>query len=82
MAIITHLDRLLVERKIPSIELAHKIDLSENNLSRIKTGRIKAIRFSTLNALCRELKCKPGDILDYVEDEDDFDGDAPEIDVE
>ena len=70
MAIIIHLDRLLVERKIPS-----KIDLSENNLSRIKTGKIRAIRFSTLNALCRELKCKPGDILDYIEDDEEELGD-------
>ena len=75
MAIIIHLDRLLVERKLPSNELARKIDLSENNLSRIKTGKIKAIRFSTLNALCRELKCKPGDILDYIEDDEEEIGD-------
>lgn len=75
MAIIIQLDRLLVERKLPSNELAHKIDLSENNLSRIKTGKIKAIRFSTLNALCRELKCKPGDILDYIEDDEEEIGD-------
>lgn len=69
MAIVINLDKLLVERRIQSKELAEKIDLSENNLSRIKTGQIRAMRFSTLNALCRELNCKPGDILDYVEDE-------------
>lgn len=71
MAIISHLDRMLVERKMPSNELAQRIGLSENNLSRIKTGKIKAIRFSTLNGLCRELQCKPGDILDYIDDEND-----------
>lgn len=70
MAIVINLDKLLVDRKLSSIELAERIDLSENNLSRIKTGRIKAMRFSTLNALCRELGCKPGDILDYIPDDE------------
>ena len=70
MAIVINLDKLLVDRKLSSIELAERIDLSENNFSRIKTGRIKAMRFSTLNALCRELGCKPGDILDYIPDEE------------
>lgn len=68
--IVVNLDRVLVDRKIASKDLARRIDLSENNLSRIKTGRIKAIRFSTLNGLCRELGCKPGDILDYLPDEE------------
>ena len=67
MAIITHLDMLLVERKMTSKELARRIGLSENNLSRIKTGNIKAIRWSTLEAICRELECQPGDLLEYVE---------------
>lgn len=49
-----------------SRELAQRIDLSEVNLSRIKTGKISAIRFSTLDALCRELRCQPGDLLEYV----------------
>lgn len=52
-----------------SRELAQRIDLSEVNLSRIKTGKISAIRFSTLDALCRELRCQPGDLLEYVPDE-------------
>ena len=65
MAIVTHLDMLLVERKLTSKELASRIGLSENNLSRIKTGNIKAIRWSTLEALCRELDCQPGDLLEY-----------------
>ena len=71
--IIVSLDRILFEKKIKSKDLASRINLSENNLSRIKTGNIRAIRFSTLNNLCRELDCKPGDILDYVPD----DGDIP-----
>lgn len=71
MAIIVNLDAVLAKRKVQSKDVAERIGLSENNLSRIKTGRIKAIRFSTLNALCRELDCKPGDILDYVYDEAD-----------
>ncbi len=71
MAIIVNLDVMLAKRKVQSKEIAELIGLSENNLSRIKTGRIKAIRFSTLNALCRALDCKPGDILDYVYDEAD-----------
>lgn len=71
--IIVSLDRILFEKKIKSKDLASRINLSENNLSRIKTGNIRAIRFSTLNNLCRELDCKPGDILDYVPD----DGDTP-----
>ena len=66
MAIETHLDLLLVERKMASKELARRINLSENNLSRIKTGNIKAIRWSTLEAICRELNCQPGDLLEYV----------------
>ena len=71
MAIIVNLDVMLAKRKVQSKEIAESIGLSENNFSRIKTGRIKAIRFSTLNALCRALDCKPGDILDYVYDEAD-----------
>lgn len=68
MAIVVNLNKVLADRNMPSNELAERIDLSENNLSRIKTGRIKAIRFSTLDGLCRELGCRPGDILDYVPD--------------
>ena len=71
MTIIVNLGVMLAKRKVQSKDVAERIGLSENNLSRIKTGRIKAIRFSTLNALCRELDCKPGDILDYVYDEAD-----------
>ncbi len=57
---------MLADRKISSKDLAERINLSENNLSRIKTGRIKAIRFSTLEALCTELECQPGDLFEHV----------------
>lgn len=70
MAIVIRLDRVLVEKKIHSNELAQKINLSANNLSRVKTGKIKALRLSTLDGICRELNCKPGDILDYIPDEE------------
>lgn len=68
--IIVKLDDLLFRTKTQSNELAERIDISENNLSRIKTQKIKAIRFSTLNGLCRELHCKPGDLLDYIPDDE------------
>ena len=67
--IVLRLDRVLVDRKIRSKELAERIGLTEVNLSRIKTGKISAVRFSTLDALCRELGCQPGDILEYMPDE-------------
>lgn len=70
MPITVHLDRMLVERKISSNELAEKVGISPVNLSRIKTGKVRGIRFSTLEALCKELECKPGDLLDYECDED------------
>ena len=71
MAIILRLDRMLADRKMQLSELAEKINISLVNLSNIKTGKIKAIRFSTLNAICRELECQPGDIMEYkaVEEE-------------
>lgn len=69
MAIILRLDRVMSDRKISLNELASKVQISNVNLSNIKTGKVVAIRFSTLNAICKELKCQPGDILEYVEDE-------------
>ena len=66
--IVLRLDRVLADRKIRSKELAERIGLTEVNLSRIKTGKISAVRFSTLDAICRELGCQPGDILEYVPD--------------
>ncbi len=71
MGVIVNLDVMLAKRKMASNDLAERIGLSQNNVSRIKTGKIKAIRFSTLSAICRELDCKPGDILDYEYDPSD-----------
>ena len=63
MAIVLRLDRVMADRKISLNELAEKVGISNVNLSNIKTGKISAIRFSTLNSICRVLKCQPGDIL-------------------
>ena len=70
MAIIVNLDMMLAKRKMTSAELAQRIDLPPANLSILKTGKAKAVRMSTLEAICRELKCQPGDLLEYVEDDD------------
>jgi putative transcriptional regulator len=70
MAIITRLDRVLADRKMQLGELADKVGITIVNLSNLKTGKVKAIRFSTLNAICRELNCQPGDILEYMTGED------------
>jgi len=64
--IVLRLDRVMADRKISLGDLAKLVGISNANLSNIKTGRINAIRFSTLNAICRELDCQPGDILEYV----------------
>lgn len=69
MAIIVNLDVEMAKNKISLKDLAARIDISVTNLSLLKTGKVKGIRFETLEALCRELRCKPGDILDYSEDE-------------
>lgn len=69
MAIILRLDRVMADRKISLKDLAERVEISNVNLSNLKTGKVKAIRFSTLDAICRELKCQPGDILEYTEDE-------------
>ncbi len=71
MAIIVNLDIMMARRKISLGELAEKIDITPANLSILKTGRAKAIRFSTLEAICRVLDCQPGDILEYQVDEED-----------
>ena len=68
MGIIVNLDVMLAKRKMSSGELANKIGLSQANLSILKTNKAKAVRFSTLSAICRELDCQPGDILEYIED--------------
>jgi len=71
--IIINLDVMMAKRKIGLSELAARIDLTQANLSILKTGKGKAIRFSTLNRICKELDCQPGDILEYVEGEQDND---------
>ena len=68
MAIIINVDVMLAKRKMRSNELAEKIGITTANLSILKTGKAKAIRFSTLEAICRELECQPGDIMEFVDD--------------
>jgi putative transcriptional regulator len=65
MAIIIRLDRLLADHKMQLNELAEKVGISNVNLSNLKTGKVKAVRFSTLNAICRVLNCQPGDVREY-----------------
>ncbi|MBS6699928.1 MAG: helix-turn-helix transcriptional regulator [Faecalibacterium prausnitzii] len=65
MAIVLRLDRIMADRKISLTELSERVGISMANLSNLKTGKVKAIRFSTLDAICRELQCRPGDILEY-----------------
>ena len=65
MAIIVNLDVEMAKNKMSLKELAQRLDISMTNLSLLKTGKVKGIRFDTLDAICRELSCKPGDILDY-----------------
>lgn len=69
MAIVVNLDVVMVRRKISLNELSDKVGLTLSNLSILKTGKAKAIRFSTLEAICDVLECQPGDILGYVRDE-------------
>jgi putative transcriptional regulator len=66
MPIRLNLDRLLLERQMSLTELAERVDLTLANLSILKTNKARAVRFSTLEALCRELKCQPGDLLEFV----------------
>jgi putative transcriptional regulator len=68
MSIIVNVDVMLAKRKMSSGELADKVGITAANLSILKTGKAKAIRFSTLNAICQALDCQPGDILEYKED--------------
>ncbi|WP_297238710.1 helix-turn-helix transcriptional regulator [uncultured Faecalicoccus sp.] len=70
MAIILRLDRMMADRKISLNELSEKVGISNVNLSNLKTGKVKAIRFSTLNAICEVLECQPGDILEYKNDKE------------
>ena len=68
MHIVVNLDVMLARRKMSSNELASKIGITPANLSILKTGKAKAIRFATLTAICKELDCQPGDILEFVKD--------------
>lgn len=70
MAIAAKLDELLHERRMTLTELAEKIDITLANLSILKTGKARAIRFSTLEAICEVLSCQPGDLLEFVPDRD------------
>lgn len=67
MAIIVKLDEMMARRKIRLNELAQLVDITEANLSILKTGKAKAVRFSTLEALCKVLQCQPGDLLEFKE---------------
>lgn len=67
MAIVVNLDIMMARRKISLGDLAEKVDITPANLSILKTGKAKAIRFSTLEAICKELNCQPGDILEFKE---------------
>ena len=68
MAIIVNLDMMLAKRKMTSMELAQRVGMTPANLSILKTGKAKAIRMSTLEAICRELQCQPGDLLEFKEE--------------
>ncbi len=69
MAIIIRLDRMMADRKMSLNELAEKVGMTNVNLSNLKTGKMKGIRFETLDMICKVLECQPGDILEYGEEE-------------
>lgn len=70
MPIVVNIDVMLARRKMSSGELAEKIGITPGNLSILKTGKAKALRFTTMEALCQALECQPGDLLEYREEED------------
>lgn len=70
MPIRVNLDMMLVRRKVKSRELAAEVGITEANLSLLKSGKVKGVRFATLEAICRHLDCQPGDILEYVAEDD------------
>lgn len=80
MAIVVNLDVMLAKRKRRLGDLAESVGISIQNLSVLKTGRARAIRFSTLSAICRELECQPGDILEYVPGDEESDPSQPSSD--
>ena len=69
MPIIVNLDVMMAKRKVSAGELAERVDITPANLSILKNNKAKAVRFSTLEAICRELDCQPGDVLEYVKNE-------------
>lgn len=71
MAIVVNVDVMLARRKMSSGELAEKVGISAANLSILKTGKAKAVRFSTLNAICKALECQPGDVLEYQDTDEE-----------
>ena len=80
MAIIVNLDMMLAKRKMTSLELANRVGMTPANLSILKTGKAKAVRMSTMDAICRELQCQPGDLFEYVSPEPGTD-EAVELDA-
>ncbi|KAA9004834.1 helix-turn-helix transcriptional regulator [Paenibacillus spiritus] len=78
MAIIIHIDVMLAKRKMSVTELSERVGITMANLSILKNGKAKAVRLSTLDAICRALDCQPGDLLEYRDDEEDEDADSPE----
>ena len=72
MAIIVNLDVMLAKRKMTSLELANRIGMTQANLSILKTGKAKAVKMSTMDAICRELQCQPGDLFEFVEDDEEL----------
>lgn len=72
MPVIVNLDVVLARRKVRSKELAEAIGITESNLSLLKSGKVKGVRFATLAAICRYLDCEPGDVLGYVASDDDL----------
>lgn len=71
MSIIIRLDRMMADRKMSLNELAGKVDMTNVNLSNLKNDKMKGIRFETMNAICKALKCQPGDLFEYVDDDDE-----------
>ena len=71
MSIIINIDVMLAKRKMSVTELSERVGITKANISILKNGKAKAIKLSTLNSICKALNCQPGDILEYVEDEDD-----------
>jgi putative transcriptional regulator len=68
MAIVVRLDRVMADRKMSLNELAEKIEMTNVNLSNLKTGKMKGIRFETMNSICKALNCQPGELFEFVED--------------